>query len=339
MSQASQLSFITSSTGQVVIAATTVSNSTVTGALIVAGGVGVAGSMFVGGTVTATSFVGALTGTASTATSAAIAYSLGNTSTTKVGLAVTADNATTATSAAIAYSLGNTSTTKVGLAVTADNATTATSAAIAYSLGNTSTTRVGFADSATNVSSGLAGQIPYQTAPGVTGFVNSGTTGQILLATTNGAPSFTSTGSIRVAYADIATNLSGGYVNATTGQFSGVSTFSNTVIVSSAAVVYDQTGVSVGTSTVTIDTFALATYRSAKYVITVSNTGTAAYQSTEVLVIHDGSTPYLQDVSVFTGAAPIMTFTVTTATTNVILQGVGTAANNTVKVQKIYTTV
>ena len=92
MSQASQLSFITSSTGQVVIAATTVSNSTVTGALIVAGGVGVAGSMFVGGTVTATSFVGALTGTASTATSAAIAYSLGNTSTTIVGRATTATN-------------------------------------------------------------------------------------------------------------------------------------------------------------------------------------------------------------------------------------------------------
>ena len=306
------------------------------GQLLTSGGTGAptfisTGTLKVGLAVTADN--------ATTATSAAIAYSLGNTSTTKVGLAVTADNATTATSAAIAYSLGNTSTTKVGLAVTADNATTATSAAIAYSLGNTSTTRVGFADSATNVSSGLAGQIPYQTAPGVTGFVNSGTTGQILLATTNGAPSFTSTGSIRVAYADIATNLSGGYVNATTGQFSGVSTFSNTVIVSSAAVVYDQTGVSVGTSTVTIDTFALATYRSAKYVITVSNTGTAAYQSTEVLVIHDGSTPYLQDVSVFTGAAPIMTFTVTTATTNVILQGVGTAANNTVKVQKIYTTV
>ena len=46
MSQASQLSFITSSTGQIVIAATTVSNSTITGALIVAGGVGIGGNIY-----------------------------------------------------------------------------------------------------------------------------------------------------------------------------------------------------------------------------------------------------------------------------------------------------
>ena len=54
MSQASQLSFISSSTGQIVIAATTASVSTTTGALQVAGGVGIGGGLYVGGIVTIT---------------------------------------------------------------------------------------------------------------------------------------------------------------------------------------------------------------------------------------------------------------------------------------------
>jgi len=45
MSQASQLSFISSSTGQIVIANTSASTSTTTGALIVTGGVGVGGNL------------------------------------------------------------------------------------------------------------------------------------------------------------------------------------------------------------------------------------------------------------------------------------------------------
>ena len=78
----------------VTITSSAVSASTTTGALQVAGGVGVGGSIFVAGVVTATTFLGNLTGTASTATSAATAYSLANTATTYVGRAVLADSAT-----------------------------------------------------------------------------------------------------------------------------------------------------------------------------------------------------------------------------------------------------
>ena len=170
--------------------------------------------------------------------------------------------------------------------------------------------------------------------------------------------------------ATYALNVTGGSVQATTGNFSsamfiggalgvqgalsvtgtttlsggatvnGIATFTGTSLVTSGIpIVYDSSNVSVGNVVTTIDTFALATYRSAKYVLTISNSGNTAYQSTEVLVIHDGTTPYLQDVSVFTGAAPIMTFTTIISTGNVILQGTGTATGNTVKVQRIYTTV
>jgi len=51
MSQASQLSFVSNNAGQIVIAATTASISTSTGALIVRGGVGIAGDLNVGGVI------------------------------------------------------------------------------------------------------------------------------------------------------------------------------------------------------------------------------------------------------------------------------------------------
>ena len=66
--------------------------------LQVAGGISVSGNITVGGTVYAN-----VIGTITTATSAATAYALANTSTTYVGRAVLADTATTATSAATAY--------------------------------------------------------------------------------------------------------------------------------------------------------------------------------------------------------------------------------------------
>ena len=66
MSQASQLSFISNPTGQIVIPATTASVSTNTGALQVAGGVGIGGDLYAGtiysnGSPVATSAGGGLT--------------------------------------------------------------------------------------------------------------------------------------------------------------------------------------------------------------------------------------------------------------------------------------
>jgi hypothetical protein len=173
-------------------APSTPTNSAVTGAVTIVGGLGVGGGVFVGGTVTATNFIGnvyakntssiqvgfattsgfALTFNTSTlvstATSAAYAYSF-NTSTlvstatsaafayafntsTLVSRSVLADNATTATSAAFAYAF-NTSTL-IARAVLADTATTATSAAFAYAF-NTSTliARAVLADTATTATS------------------------------------------------------------------------------------------------------------------------------------------------------------------------------------------
>jgi hypothetical protein len=230
----------------------------------------------------------------------------------------------------------------------------------------------GLSNTATNIAGGTTGQIPIQGSSGATAFISTGSVGNLLQMTSVTTASFISTLTLQVGFATTATNVNGGSVNATTGVFSGVttvtnttgvsstitgafqvaggvgigggmyvggiSTFTNNVVTSNVPIVYDQTGISVGNSAGTIDTFNATIYRSAKYVITVSNAGNTAYQSTEILVIHDGTTAYLQDVSVFTGAAPIMTFAVTGGGT-VTLTGTGTLTGNTVKVQRIYTTV
>ena len=105
------------------------------------------------------------------------------------------------------------------------------------------------------------------------------------------------------------------------------------------AIVYDQTAVSVNTSAVTIDSWSTSTYRSAKYVISVANTSTNEFQATEALIVHNNVNAFIKADSVFSGAALIMTFTATVSTNNVILQGIGAANNNTVKVHRVYITV
>ena len=111
------------------------------------------------------------------------------------------------------------------------------------------------------------------------------------------------------------------------------------VVLNDTAVVHNATGISVGISTTTIDTFSTSTYRSAKYVVSVSNSSINQYQTSEILVVQNGSNSYLQSTSVFSSATFIMSFVTSVVGNNVVLQGTGIAAGNTVKVQKIYITI
>ena len=58
------------------------------------------------------------------------------------------------------------------------------------------------------------------------------------------------------------------------------------------------------TTQVAIDTFAAATFRSARYTIQVTNSTDSTYHITEVLLIHDGTTPQITEYgTIFTGSA------------------------------------
>jgi hypothetical protein len=108
------------------------------------------------------------------------------------------------------------------------------------------------------------------------------------------------------------------------------------IVMYNAALVQKLSAIAVGITSATIDTFSMSVYRSAKYVVSASNSFVNQYQSSEILVVHDGITPYLQSTSVFTGSDPIVTFYINTSTGNVILQAVGVYTTNTIKVHKMY---
>lgn len=93
---------------------------------------------------------------------------------------------------------------------------------------------------------------------------------------------------------------------------------------------------SVTTSATTLDTWATATYRSAKYIISIKDLINNEYQTIEANVVHDGTTAYVQTYgSNYTGASTRMTFSATISSGTLSFKGTGTSNNNTVKFTKV----
>lgn len=76
--------------------------------------------------------------------------------------------------------------------------------------GNISGTITGVASTASNLEGGTTGQVPYQTAPGITGFYGPGTAGQLLVSAGASAPVYINTSSIYVGNAQYSNNLRAG---------------------------------------------------------------------------------------------------------------------------------
>jgi hypothetical protein len=85
-----------------------------------------------------------------------------------------------------------------------------------------------------------------------------------------------------------------------------------------------------------IDTFSATSYRTAEYIIQASNS--TSWQSSKVLVMHDGTTAYATEYAVInTSATPVISLTVTKAATNIQLYA--TPADATVIVNFVRTAV
>lgn len=197
----------------------------------------------------------------------------------------------------------------------------------------------GSATTATNIASGVAGNIPIQTANGLTSFISTGAVGTVLVMGTNTA-TWANTLTLAGGIASTSTATGTLIVNGGAGINGNVNINGSFQVNTGngTGFVQNETAIIVGTGATNIDQFSTSTYRSAKYMISVSNTLTPGYQTTEMLVIHDGVTPYAQETSVFTTAQPIMTFNAIISGGNVQIQGTGAANNNTVKVQRFYIT-
>ena len=89
-------------------------------------------------------------------------------------------------------------------------------------------------------------------------------------------------------------------------------------------------GTTTTTSATAIDTFPIATYRSAKYVVQAVDTVSGEYHVTELLVIHDGTSAFASEYgTVFTGTNTLATYDVDVNTGNVRLLATAASTNST----------
>jgi hypothetical protein len=103
--------------------------------------------------------------------------------------------------------------------------------------------------------------------------------------------------------------------------------------------VADPAAVIVGTSPITLDSFAITEYRSAKYFISISNTATNLYQTTEIWLVQDGVSAHIEQTSVFSNGTNVVAFTTDVTAGTVSLIALGANSNNQLKVQSTYITV
>lgn len=197
----------------------------------------------------------------------------------------------------------------------------------------------GIASSATNLIGGAAGQVVYQTAPNTTGFTAAGAAGQVFVSNGVTAPTFQST--LTLASAVAATTTNTGALQVVGGVGVGGNVVSGGQIImttTSSGIVQSGPNMVVGTTAVAIDTFSTSTYRSAKYVVSVSNTYTGLYQTTEALVIHNGVAAFIQESSVVStsGYGLMMNFDAAVIAGAVQFQATGVASTNTVRVLSSY---
>jgi hypothetical protein len=101
-------------------------------------------------------------------------------------------------------------------------------------------------------------------------------------------------------------------------------------------IIVDQTGVTVGTSATTVDSFATTAYRMAKYVLMAENAAGDDWEAAEAIVVHDGTTATLTVYGVTATGADTWTYSATISGGNVLLQATAGEASTTVKFQPTY---
>ena len=90
-------------------------------------------------------------------------------------------------------------------------------------------------------------------------------------------------------------------------------------------------------SATVIDSFAKATYRSAKYIVQVANSGRTVWETSEVLVVHNGTTATMIEYGVVsTSGSSLGTISTIINGSNVELKYTGVSASNSVKVYATY---
>ena len=112
----------------------------------------------------------------------------------------------------------------------------------------------------------------------------------------------------------------------------------NINLVNGSKITYTQTGVTVSTAATSVDSFDKTMYRAAKYIATFTNQGSTAWEVTELLLVHDGTSTYITEYGKkSTTGSNLATYTATITGQSVLLKCAGASGiTNSVKVQATY---
>jgi hypothetical protein len=121
---------------------------------------------------------------------------------------------------------------------------------------------------------------------------------------------------------------------------STVNTVINSTAILSNQIILDQTAsviqsfiasTTTGTSQQVLDNFTLASYRGAKYTLTINDNAANGHQMVEVLVMHDGTATHFTEYAILISNASLGSLTAGISGANVQLQFTPVSANTTVK--------
>ena len=108
---------------------------------------------------------------------------------------------------------------------------------------------------------------------------------------------------------------------------------SNTTVQGNAFIMNGNVSSTSTTGALTLDSFATASYRTAHYLVQVTDNTNSQYHSTQIMLIHNGSTVFQSEYNLIYSNAVLGTFDSTIAAGTVQLQFTPSAATNkTVKV-------
>lgn len=201
------------------------------------------------------------------------------------------------------------------------------------------------------VISGNTGNFSSTLAAGnttVTGFVNASvsvnsallTVGTSFIANTTGAYH---TGTMNAASHTVGTstiaNATGVY---TTGTVNAAShTIGTTAIINATSFVHGSVlrdffaNTTTGTTGQIVDSWAVATYRSAKYTLSVKDNNANAYMLSEMLIIFDSVNPQTTEYGLIISNTSLGTFSANSNTTHVRLTFTPTSSNTTIKADRL----
>jgi hypothetical protein len=235
------------------------------------------------------------------------------TSSIYVGRAALADDLIGGTTGALPYQTGTNDTVFLSLGTFGNILTAGAAGPVWSSLDGIS---AGEATTATHIKFGTAGQVPYQTAPGRTGFFGPGTTGQVLLSGGTSGPFYVNTSSLYVGRARYADELIGGTIGALPYQsavndtsFLALGTVGNILVARAGGPVWESAdGLSAGNAN-TSSNLALGTVNQVPYQTAPGLTSFFGPGATGELLVSNGTTAggpiFTNTSSIYVGRAAL----------------------------------